>query len=157
MSEVKNMENAVEATVEAVEGAKKASRSSKTFEAYMGIASAVRENAPKGEDGKSDITVSRLNRSTAKGAVFGDQVFYINDKSTKEALQFTLTINGNLKTVKHIDLSDEEKNSVTYIGKDVEKMKSVVKSETLATMAAENVNWEKVPEKEAEAEEDIER
>lgn len=121
---------------------------SKAFNAYKEIADKVRQDTPHTAKGEAIITVSSLKPAKAKDN-HGEQVFYLNSKSN-EALQFTITANGNLKSAKYIDKAAEEGSKATFLAKDIDKMQEVVKDPALKRFAAE-MNWEKVVPKEAEA------
>lgn len=121
---------------------------SKAFNAYKEIADKVRKETPHTAKGEAVITVSSLKPAKAKEN-HGEQVFYLNSKSN-EALQFTITANGNLKSAKYIDKAAEEGSKATFLAKDIDKMHEIVKDPALKKFA-EEMNWEKVAPKEAEA------
>ena len=134
---------------------------SKAFNAYKEIADKVRQETPHTTQGKSIITISSLQPSSKKN---GDQIFYMNSRSN-EALQFTITANGVLKSAKYIDKDAENKDEKSvFLGKDIEKMQEVVKDPALKQFAAA-IDWTKVVAKEdpaqettaPEAEEEVEK
>lgn len=128
---------------------------SKAFETYKAIADKVRAETPHTINGQSIITVSSLKPAKGKDN-HGEQVFYLNSKSD-EALQFTITGKGNLKSVRYIDKAAEEGSKDTFLAKDIDKMNEVVKDPALKRFAAE-MDWSKVPqEAEVEAEVEAER
>lgn len=120
---------------------------SKAFNAYKEIADKVRQETPHTIKGESIITISSLKPSSKKN---GDQIFYMNSKSN-EALQFTITANGVLKSAKYIDKDAEKKDEKSvFLAKDIEKMQEVVKDPALKQFASA-IDWSKVVAKEAEA------
>ena len=129
---------------------------SKAFETYKGIADKVRSETPKTVRGDAIITVSSLKpaRTRDNEKYTGEQVFYLNSKSN-EALQFTITAKGNLKSAKYIDKDQEEGSKSIFLAKDIEKMKEVVKDPALARFASA-IDWNKVAVKEDEIEAEAE-
>lgn len=130
-------------------------KNSKAFETYKVIADEVRENSPKvAATGENVITVSSLMPSKNQNAK-GDQIFYLNSKSG-EALQFTLSVGGKLRSAKYIDKTAEEGSKAVFLAKDIDKMHEVVKDPALAKFASQ-MDWTKVePAAEAEAEAEAE-
>lgn len=128
----------------------------KAFNVYKEFADKVRQETPRTIKGESIITISSLKPSSKKN---GDQIFYMNSKNN-EALQFTITANGVLKSAKYIDKSAEKKDEkAVFLAKDIDKMQEVVKDPALKQFATA-INWSKVAANDTpaqEAEEDIEK
>lgn len=131
---------------------------SKAFNAYKEIADKVRQETPHTIKGESIVTISSLKPSSKKN---GDQIFYMNSKSN-EALQFTITANGVLKSAKYIDKAAEKKDEKSvFLAKDIDKMQEIVKDPALKQFASA-IDWSKVvaneaPVAEPEAEEEVEK
>jgi len=119
---------------------------SKAFNTYQEIADKVRKDSPKTVHGDKIITISSLMPVKGKDS-HGEQVFYINCKPSEEALQFTITANGNLKSARYIDKSAEEGSKAVFLAKDIDKMKDVVRDSALRKFA-EQIDWSKVAAKE---------
>ncbi len=77
-----------------------------------------------------------------------------------ESIKFVLAESGKLRGAEYIDWTGVEKGGIPkekeWIGKDVEKLNSLVKDPVLKDLAAK-MDWSKAPAKEAEAEAEEER
>lgn len=124
---------------------------SKAFDTYKTFRDQVKEQSPHTADGKQIITVSTLKPSTKNKS---DQIFYLNSKSN-EAILFTLSIGGKLKSATYIDKDAEEHEKTKFVAKDYDKLVSLVKDPALVKIAA-NLDWTKTQDKAAEAEAETE-
>lgn len=125
---------------------------SKAFNAYKEVADKVRTETPHTINKEPIITISSLKPSASKDSK-GDQVFYLNSKSN-EAIQFTISAGGNLKSARYIDKDAEPGSKAVFLAKDVDKMLALVKDPALGRFA-QSIDWSKVVAKDdvAKAEE----
>ena len=110
----------------------------KAFDAYQEFRNKIKENGIEG------ITVSSFSNSTKTP---GDGVFYVNNKSTQETIAMVVSPRGYLKSSTFINKAIEEGKRTTFIGKDLEKLKVTVTSESLIN-AVSLYDWSKAPQRE---------
>ena len=111
---------------------------SKAFDAYQEFRNKIKENGIEG------ITVSSFSNSTKTP---GDGVFYVNNKGAQETIAMVVSPRGCLKSATFINKAIEDGKRTTFIGKDLEKVKTIATSESLFN-AVSLYDWSKVPQRE---------
>lgn len=128
------------------------------FEAVKAFGEDVRAQTSKTPEGKNEYYLSdtKRNEYDGKNGHVIDFRFSLRNHNQEE-IQFSLSAKGNLKSATYVDWSSG-KPERTFLAKDIDKLDEVARSADLKEMAG-LFNWDKVPEKEEQAEaeaEDIE-
>ncbi len=125
---------------------------SAAFKAYDEIRKGIYADAPKTADGKSTISVGSLKKAWAKeGEKTLNQTFRIKSKNTDEAVILEISPKGNLVKATYVDPALEGKDAYKFVAKDFDKLSEMTQDKFLVAAAAK-ISWDKVPEKEEEAE-----
>ena len=137
---------------------------SKAFSAYMDNFVNVLKGSdknPEMEDGNKKFYFKGFETHAVKDSEFKESTFSLCEKGGKESVNFTINSAGTLKGAEYVNFENYNKDSAekgkgvvsVWVGKDTDKLNSLVKSDGLKSVLAE-FDWSKSVSKEAEAEAD---
>ena len=126
---------------------------SPALQAKLNFQNIINQTSPKNEDGKNKYYTTSLKKNeydTKDGSHITEQTFSLRNRQN-EQVDFALTNNGVLKHATYIHWNEKQPER-TFLAKDLEKLKEIVRDPGLAEMAGK-FDWSKSKEKEQEQDE----